>query len=119
MRSMPTSTVPVSSSRPWKPPRPSAAILSFPDSFSTSPRSANDSWGHGYATEARQAMVELARSVGVRRLYALCHTEHRASWRVLEKCGFVREGILHSHSEFPNLTPREICDVLCYAKLLP
>jgi len=80
---------------------------------------AKDSWGHGYATEALQAMVEVARSVGVRRLYALCHTEHCASWRVLEKCGFIREGILRCHSEFPNLAPSEICDVLCYAKVLP
>lgn len=26
-----------------------------------------------------------------------------ASWRVLEKCGFAREGVLQRHSEFPNL----------------
>ncbi len=49
---------------------------------------ARDAWGQGYATEVLRAMVEAARAVGARRLYALCHTEHRASRRVLEKCGF-------------------------------
>lgn len=77
-----------------------------------------DAWGKGYATEALQAMVGVARSVGIRRLYAICHTEHRASWRVLEKCGFLREGVLHQYTEFPNLRPGELSDVFCYALLL-
>ena len=50
---------------------------------------ARDAWGNGYATEALGAMVELARNLGVVRLYALCHPENSASWRVLEKAGFV------------------------------
>ena len=77
-----------------------------------------DAWGKGYATEALQAMVGVARSVGIRRLYAICHIEHRASWRVLEKCGFLREGVLHQYVEFPNLRPGELSDVFCYALLL-
>jgi|SRR5437667_8815787 len=77
-----------------------------------------DAWGKGYATEALQAMVGVARSVGIRRLYAICHTEHRASWRVLEKCGFLHEGVLHQYTEFPNLRPGELSDVFCYALLL-
>ena len=32
---------------------------------------ARDAWGRGYATEALQAMVDLARTVRIRRLYAL------------------------------------------------
>ena len=76
---------------------------------------APDAWGKGYATETLRAMVTLASTVGLQRLYALCHTEHRASWRVLEKCGFVREGILQRHSEFPNLSPGTAHDVFCYA----
>lgn len=78
---------------------------------------ARDAWGRGYATEALHAMVDLARAMGVRRLYALCHTEHRASARVLEKCGFSREAILRRYAEFPNLTPGEPSDVLCYARV--
>ena len=77
-----------------------------------------DAWGKGYATEALQAMISVARGVGVRRLYAICHTEHRASWRVLEKCDFLREGVLQKYIEFPNLRPGELSDVFCYALLL-
>lgn len=78
---------------------------------------AQDGWGKGYATEALRAMVELARSVGVRRLYAICHPDNRASWRVLEKCGFTREGTLRRYTEFPNLAIGP-CDVFCYAIIL-
>jgi [ribosomal protein S5]-alanine N-acetyltransferase len=77
---------------------------------------ARDSWGRGYATEALRAIVALAPDLGVRRLYALCHPEHPVSQRVLEKCGFVREGLLRKHSLFPNLDPGEPGDALCYAR---
>lgn len=76
---------------------------------------AKDAWGRGYATEALRAMVDVASRVGVRRLYALCHPEHRSSWRVLEKCGFGREGTLRCYAEFPNLEPGIPADVFCYA----
>jgi len=79
---------------------------------------ARDCWGNGYATEALQAVVAVAEQVGVRRLYALCHVEHPASARILEKGGFLREGTLRRHSEFPNLRPGEPCDVFCYARIL-
>lgn len=76
---------------------------------------ARDAWGRGYATEALQAMTDLAPSCGVRRLYAICHTEHAASSRVLEKGGFTREGVLRRHSIFPNLSADDPADVFCYA----
>ncbi len=79
---------------------------------------AKDAWGKGYATEALAAMVRVATDAGVIRLYALCHVDHRPSARVLEKCGFGREGVLRRHSAFPNLQPGEPCDVLCYARIL-
>lgn len=79
---------------------------------------ARDAWGRGYATEALGAMVETARLMAVRRLYALCHHEHRASAHVLEKCGFSLEGRLRAYAEFPNHKPAEPQDVLCYAILL-
>jgi len=79
---------------------------------------ARDAWGMGYATESLQAMIELSRSLGVRRLYAVCHTGHSASRHVLEKCGFLQEGVLHRHTEFPNLAPGDPCDVFCYALLV-
>jgi len=76
---------------------------------------AHSEWGKGYATEAATAIARLARELGVRRLYAICHPEHRASWRVLEKCGFQREGLLRGHSLLPNLSPGCPCDMFCYA----
>jgi ribosomal-protein-alanine N-acetyltransferase len=76
---------------------------------------AKDAWGKGYATEALQAIVGIARDVGVRRLYAHCHVAHQPSSRVLEKCGFLCEGTLRQYAEFPNLSPGESSDVLCYS----
>jgi [ribosomal protein S5]-alanine N-acetyltransferase len=75
---------------------------------------AKDAWGKGYATEALAAIVDAARQIGVTRLYALCHPQHRASWRVLEKCGFQRDHSWTRQVEFPNLAPGVLQDVLCY-----
>jgi ribosomal-protein-alanine N-acetyltransferase len=79
---------------------------------------AQQDWGRGFATEALAAMVAVARKTGVRRLYAVCHHEHAASTRVLEKCDFAREGVLRGYAIFPNLGTSEPQDVLCYAILL-
>lgn len=79
---------------------------------------ARDAWGKGYATECLQAIVNIARDLGIRRVYALCHPKNPASCRVLEKCGFVCEGIWPKHTRFPNLNQEEFCDVVCYARLL-
>ncbi len=78
---------------------------------------ARDAWGHGYATEALWAMVKLAPQVGVRRLYALCHPEHRPSQRVLEKGGFDCEGLVHERAQLPNLAPGCKIDMLCYSRI--
>jgi RimJ/RimL family protein N-acetyltransferase len=86
-----------------------------PDRASTGYVFARDAWGKGYATESLGAMVALANTLNVRRLYALCHTENHASARVLEKCGFDREGMLPRHTLFPNLPKTALCDVFIYA----
>ena len=78
---------------------------------------ARDAWGRGYATEALRAMVVLAPSVGLRRLHAMCHPLHHASIRVLEKCGFEREGVLRRYAEFPNLAAGEPADVVCFSNV--
>jgi RimJ/RimL family protein N-acetyltransferase len=75
---------------------------------------AKDSWGRGYATEALAAVVDVARRVGVNELHALCHPDHRASQRVLEKCGFARDPAWSKPSEFPNLAPDVLQDARCY-----
>jgi len=76
---------------------------------------ARDAWGHGYATEALSAIVVVARDLGVQRLYALSHANHQASIRVLEKCGFVLEGLLSRFADFPNLGSGQLEDCLRYA----
>ena len=86
-----------------------------PDEASTGYVFARDAWGQGYATETLQAMVALAQDLGVRRLYALCHPDHHASWRVLQKGGFIREATLPRYAVFPNLKPGMMSDVFCYA----
>ena len=76
---------------------------------------AKDSWGQGFATEVLSAMIDLARRIGVPRLYALCHPEQRRSSHVLEKCGFARESEWSRPIEFPNLAPGVLQRVHCYA----
>ncbi len=52
-------------------------------------------WGMGYATEAAQAMLRYAFSDPQTALVtAYTYPFNRASQRVLEKCGFLREGVL-------------------------
>jgi len=53
-----------------------------------------DYWGHGYATEAAQAVVEyLFTDLGVSRVESSLHPSNVASARVLEACGLIFEGM--------------------------
>ena len=79
---------------------------------------ARDAWGQGYATEALTAMVEVAAKAGVIRLYALCHADHAASRRVLEKGGFECEGRLRRHTVFPNSGAAGPEDAHLYSRIL-
>ena len=74
-------------------------------------------WGQGYATEALRAIVDLAPTIGVRQLDALCHPEHHASVRVLEKCGFVADRAWFGETEFPNLAPGMPQRVVRYVRM--
>jgi RimJ/RimL family protein N-acetyltransferase len=60
-------------------------------------------WGCGYATEALQAIIDLAPSLGLERLTASVHPANTASMRVLAKCGFARQPGASSSAEYPNL----------------
>jgi RimJ/RimL family protein N-acetyltransferase len=52
-------------------------------------------WGHGYATEAARALLQWAfDTLEINRVQAETDTRNAASARVLEKLGFVREGML-------------------------
>ena len=57
-------------------------------------RLARRSWGRGIATEAAAALVDYAfRVLGLPRTVAVVYPENRASRRVLEKLGFVHDGL--------------------------
>jgi ribosomal-protein-alanine N-acetyltransferase len=77
---------------------------------------AKDAWGFGFATEALGAIVRLADSLEIAELLALCHPDHKASYRVLEKCGFARQPELVQGSHFPNLGGGSRADALCYVR---
>ena len=77
---------------------------------------AKAAWGHGYATESLQAMIDVARQIGILRVEAICHAAHAPSARVLEKCGFVREEVRREHFVFPNLKPQTPSDVLSFVR---
>jgi ribosomal-protein-alanine N-acetyltransferase len=79
---------------------------------------AREAWGHGYATEALQTMVDVAGKTGVERLEAICHVGHAPSAHVLEKCGFNREEVRREHFVFPNLKPQKKSDVFSYVRCL-
>ena len=44
-------------------------------------------WRKGYVTEAALAVMDFARSMGVRRVFACCDSENVASYKTMEKLG--------------------------------
>jgi RimJ/RimL family protein N-acetyltransferase len=51
-------------------------------------------WGRGFATEAGQALIEIARTLGLRQLEASHFIDNPASARVLDKLGFESTGLI-------------------------
>ncbi|MFJ1550133.1 GNAT family N-acetyltransferase [Streptomyces sp. NPDC088246] len=59
-----------------------------------------DTWGHGYATEAAHQVVSVAfTTAGLNRLEAMHHPDNPASGRVLAKAGFTRIGTSDRHTD--------------------
>ncbi|WP_096215204.1 GNAT family N-acetyltransferase [Streptomyces sp. 2323.1] len=59
-----------------------------------------DTWGNGYATEAREHVVAFAfTTAGLERLEAMHHPDSPASGRVLAKVGFIRTGTADRHAD--------------------
>lgn len=51
-------------------------------------------WGHGYATEAAHALIDLVfRATPVERLHVSCRASNGGSRRVIHKCGFQFSGM--------------------------
>jgi RimJ/RimL family protein N-acetyltransferase len=71
-------------------------------------------WNRGIATEAVVAMCNYGfNTLGMQRVYAEVFQWNDASMRVLEKAGFVREGVLRSSA----IKDRKIIDQVVYAKI--
>ena len=75
-----------------------------------------DRWGAGFATEAGRAVLRFGfEDLGIHRIYATCRPDNVGSWRVLEKMGMSREGLLRDHI----LIRGEWHDSLLYAAIAP
>jgi RimJ/RimL family protein N-acetyltransferase len=71
-------------------------------------------WGRGIATAAVGAVTDHAlQAHDLRRVFALPFAQNRASARVLEKCGFVLEGVLRSSA----IKDGRVLDQLLYARI--
>ncbi len=72
-------------------------------------------WGNGYTTEAVKAIINWGlQQEEIYRIWAVCDKENSASFRVLEKAGMQREGILRKWIKLVNVShiPR---DCYCYS----
>jgi RimJ/RimL family protein N-acetyltransferase len=71
-------------------------------------------WGLGYASEALRLMFEFGFGhLGLHRISAHCHPDHRAAARVFEKAGMRLEGTLHGYKRVRG----EWLDSLLYARV--
>ena len=57
-------------------------------------------WGQGFAKEGCAALIDAAFSHGIHRIFAECDPENKASWKLLEALGFVREAHLRKNVYF-------------------
>jgi RimJ/RimL family protein N-acetyltransferase len=72
-------------------------------------------WGRGLMTETLAGAVAWARAAPrIRRVWAVCDIDNRASARVMEKSGLVFEGVLRRWAVHPNIAD-EPRDCTCYA----
>lgn len=71
-------------------------------------------WGHGFATEAAQAIIDFGfRELGLARVYAQVIAGNRSSIGVLDKLGMVNEGVKRQHVS----KARRLHDVVLYGLL--
>lgn len=69
-------------------------------------------WGQGLATEAARAVVDWGfRRFRLHKVYARAHVDNTRSWRVMERLGMTREGVLRGHWKMRD----EHVDLVYYA----
>ncbi len=58
-------------------------------------------WGQGLMPEAARAVITWGfERYALHKVYAFADTRNRRSWRVMEKLGMTREGVLRGHHKF-------------------
>ncbi len=73
-----------------------------------------DLWGHGYATEALRRVLAFGfKNLGLERIWAIADSRNEASWRVMERAGMEREGVMRHH----RLHREEWRDSVLYAAI--
>lgn len=69
-------------------------------------------WGQGLATEAARAVVDWGfHRFRLHKVYARAHVDNTRSWRVMERLGMTREGVLRGHWKMRD----EHVDLVYYA----
>ena len=69
-------------------------------------------WGQGLATEAARAVVDWGfRRFRSHKVYARAHVDNQRSWRLMERLGMTREGVLRGHWKMRD----EHVDLVYYA----
>jgi len=64
---------------------------------------AHAAWGRGLATAGCRFLAQLAfEGFGAHKIAADCYMGNVGSWRVMEKCGFAREGVQKSYYKTDN-----------------
>lgn len=75
---------------------------------------AREHWGKGYVPEAAREVVRWGfEDLGLGKIYSHAHAGNQRSWRVMEKLGMTREGLLRGHS----ITKGERTDDVYYGLL--
>lgn len=75
-----------------------------------------DLWGRGLISEAAKALMAAGfGELRLRRIWATCNARNEASWRVMEKLGMTREGLMRQDRKIKG----EWRDTLLYAILAP
>ncbi|MCY0921096.1 GNAT family N-acetyltransferase [Streptomyces sp. H27-H1] len=67
-----------------------------------------DTWGHGYATQAAHQVLSVAFTAGLNRLEAMHHPDNPASGRVLIKTGFTHIGTSDRQADGGTTVPYQV-----------
>ena len=75
---------------------------------------ARQAWGRGIVPEAARSVIDWGfERYALHKVYARSDVRNRQSWRVMEKVGMTREGVLRGHRKMRD----EHVDFICYGVL--